>query len=1428
MAVIYTDNFTRADQNPLTTPWTTVTGATACQIVGNRVRGASASGVRAEARYGSFTLSEMKTTITVPTFQNNVGPAALVRQSATTATSYGCYPVDEFVLAKQVAFSYTEIARSSGHTPTAGQTVGCQALGSTIKGFKNGVEVVSQSDSVIATGTWGIDASAFVGAAVSDCEIDDVVLEAFEPFFVAAGTAGAAASGNITPGTPGATDPHDLEVNDIVVMAYHGSDQVAVTVPGAWTQIVQGNGGGTTSRLGVWWLRYAGGAFPSALITHASGQSPIAGIATFRNCPTSGTPFTAGTIAAGTVANIDHNGITPGGTANALLLAINGSADDNARTLLAGYTNVFQNASNNAFITALGTPDGSVSMFFKSVPLSATGTITVAQAAADPWASVLVALHQAVVVVDVPITPTKGTLTATGIASELSIWGPHGTFGPTRINAAFLPSRRYGSFAGRGGAVNFAITPSAGALIGSGIASATRLALFVTPPLGQLNASGIASPVSRGFIIVPSAGTITATGFAPVLVRGTVVVTLLGGAGFTGISSTLFVENIIRGPPVTGLALTGNPPTVSQGALIVPPAGSLSASGLASTQGQSYFITPPKGGLTATGLLSSVVSGAGILIVPPVANLAATGIAASTRQALFITPPAGIGSFAGTAGSAGLSYLVTPPRGDLTSSGVAPNVVAGAGILSVPTFGSAALSGFAPTVKLEQFVTVPVGTLTATGIASGLSRSITPPVGSLAATGIAPSVAQAMLIIPPVGIGSFSGTTPFYLTGNVELTQTGALSLTGTVPLIQLVFFVPRGALTLTGNNANVVTSGVQTQKTQLGPRFIPQKRYKLSAFANKAGNTTNTTVRGTLAVTGFAPTTATGAIPARGSAALTGFSPGVSITTLGDRTITPPRGSLSATGSTQGAIIGAVSAKKTTLGSRFLPMRRYGNFGSKAGINISVTPPCSGGVRINYLVDSNGNYLVDENGNYIVSYDQQANTTAVFGGLPARIQVSVLAGITISPTRGSLSASSTPSTALTARFITPPKGDLAATGRAPGASRGFLITPPAGSLSATGIASNFGVSYNIAPSAGLTQATGRAPTIFTGAAPDIGIARGNLTASGNSPVVGLSAIVPQGQASISGSAPIVSISTVIIPPSVTVFILGQFPRPSRSEMIFPPAGSLSVGGNPATGSANTIVLPAAGLIGATSTAPTVISNRITAPSKGDLTATGNAPAVKQNFILQPGSGSLTASGNTPRADQSYFLTIPAGSLQLTGQSPTGFAGAGQVFIIPRGDLDFTSHQPTTATSATCGQGQASFAGFAPAAAISTVLTPAVAGISIAGQAPISAVGRIISPQAGSLSIAGSSSTVARNLMVAPPSGSISFVGQDALLTVPYIFTPETGELEFHPGTPLTKQPKVVLIELRGAAVADLALNGKLIGHADFTGAAVGVVVVTK
>lgn len=210
--------------------------------------------------------------------------------------------------------------------------------------------------------------------------------------FVNAGTEGSAASGNVTPGEPASTAD-----GDIYVMLWHTSDQGAATVDAAWTEIAQGNGGGTTSRIAAWWWRKSG-SMPTALITHSAGQSPIAGIAAYRGCKSSGSPINVtGSISGGTDGSIEHSAVTPT-VEGSCLLVCNGSADDNNRTALGGdYGVAFEDSgasTQNCFVTTAGTPDGSVSLFHDlSVPASDTGTITVTQAAADPWASFLVALE---------------------------------------------------------------------------------------------------------------------------------------------------------------------------------------------------------------------------------------------------------------------------------------------------------------------------------------------------------------------------------------------------------------------------------------------------------------------------------------------------------------------------------------------------------------------------------------------------------------------------------------------------------------------------------------------------------------------------------------------------------------------------------------------------------------------------------------------------------------------------------------------------------------------------------------------------------------------------------------------------------------------------------------------------------------------------
>jgi hypothetical protein len=403
MATFYTDSFTRADENPITTPWSTVTGG-GVKIVSNQIQ-PTTLGTRCVSRYGAFAHSDMKATITLATFIN--GQAGACVRIASVHTCYQTTCGGEFQLDRVSATAFTNLGVTSGNNPAAGRTATCSAIGSTIKAYADGVEVLSVTNSVVLTGSWGVDLAPG-GANLTDVVADDITFENFGPVFIAAGTEGSAASGNITPGLPGGTNPLNLQNDDVLIMAYHGSDQVAVTVDAAWTQIAQGNGGGTTSRLAVWYHRYAGSS-PSAVITHAAGQSPIAGIAAFRGCKTTGSPVNVSSAIAGGTADttISHTGVTS--TVDyCTLLAINGVADDNDRTLLTGYVSAWDDAAgggpHNAMLTTAGTPDGSVSMFVKGEPIVngvGTGTIAVTQSAIDPWAAMLVALEPTGVVVAV-------------------------------------------------------------------------------------------------------------------------------------------------------------------------------------------------------------------------------------------------------------------------------------------------------------------------------------------------------------------------------------------------------------------------------------------------------------------------------------------------------------------------------------------------------------------------------------------------------------------------------------------------------------------------------------------------------------------------------------------------------------------------------------------------------------------------------------------------------------------------------------------------------------------------------------------------------------------------------------------------------------------------------------------------------------------
>lgn len=240
------------------------------------------------------------------------------------------------------------------------------------------------------------------------------------PYPVAVGAEGASVSGNVTLAAPSATGGN--LTNDVWIAAIHTSDQNAMTFPD-WTQIIQGNGGSTTSRLSVWYHRYLG-TTPNLVVTHSGGQTPIGGIVAYRNALASGSPVnTTGTLTAGVDGTDEVAAITPS-VSNTMLVIADGSADDNPRVVPTGWLNHFVDGANNCYISTLGNPDGSVGLYSRFNQTGASGSHVVTQGTvpspiSDPWATVMLALAPAAG--GGTLTAESGSYALTGTAAALKV-----------------------------------------------------------------------------------------------------------------------------------------------------------------------------------------------------------------------------------------------------------------------------------------------------------------------------------------------------------------------------------------------------------------------------------------------------------------------------------------------------------------------------------------------------------------------------------------------------------------------------------------------------------------------------------------------------------------------------------------------------------------------------------------------------------------------------------------------------------------------------------------------------------------------------------------------------------------------------------------------------------------------------------------------
>lgn len=396
-ATTITDDFNRADEDPVA-GWTTYGANQAVAVVSNRARAAvgGAGGLSRVYSNTATATNQQTAQVTLATYTNGgfgISVEALLRAATTpTDTTYMCRAqnnTNNTAIMKRVAGVQTSLASETSTTWAVTDTLKCIVNNTSLWLIRNGgAPLLAIVDSAIASGRVGFMINPGNVVNIANVEVDDFTGGDFVlPFFVAAGTEGSANSTTVSPGYPSspATD-------DIVVCLCHASNQNAMTMDAAWTQIQQGNGGGTTSRIAGFWHRYAG-SVPTMTITGTGTIQRQAGCAMFRGVPNACTPVpTIGTVTAGTDASMETSSISLADSLNMALVAA-GSADDNIITLPAGYLAAWTEAGpTNQFNGTAGTPDGMVGLLYTVRPSGAWAP-TITQAASDAWGTFLFALR---------------------------------------------------------------------------------------------------------------------------------------------------------------------------------------------------------------------------------------------------------------------------------------------------------------------------------------------------------------------------------------------------------------------------------------------------------------------------------------------------------------------------------------------------------------------------------------------------------------------------------------------------------------------------------------------------------------------------------------------------------------------------------------------------------------------------------------------------------------------------------------------------------------------------------------------------------------------------------------------------------------------------------------------------------------------------
>lgn len=172
MGVIATDNFNRADANPIGGNWTTTNSESALKIVSNQVQNSTDNAdCGAFWNANSFPNDQYSQAVLVAVgnYTTDDGPGVAVRMASGARTYYRTLlrPSTDLITQKEVAGSFTHLSTITAAGAAAGDTLYLDVQSSTLTIKRNGTTAGTTTDSAVTAGAAGLEYSSEGAAQTS-------------------------------------------------------------------------------------------------------------------------------------------------------------------------------------------------------------------------------------------------------------------------------------------------------------------------------------------------------------------------------------------------------------------------------------------------------------------------------------------------------------------------------------------------------------------------------------------------------------------------------------------------------------------------------------------------------------------------------------------------------------------------------------------------------------------------------------------------------------------------------------------------------------------------------------------------------------------------------------------------------------------------------------------------------------------------------------------------------------------------------------------------------------------------------------------------------------------------------------------------------------------------------------------------------------